>query len=116
MAQQQLTTNYLKTFRRRAGLSQRDLGFLMGYSPGVITRYERGRRVPSLATALAFEAALGVPVNQLFSGMSQQIGDEVDDRVVILAKGISPESRTRRLQRKLGWLRSKGRNDDQTEI
>jgi transcriptional regulator with XRE-family HTH domain len=66
--------NYLRTERRLAGLSQEDLAFLLGSQNGtIVSRYERGRRTPSLETALAYEAILGIPVSELFPGKFLQV-------------------------------------------
>jgi transcriptional regulator with XRE-family HTH domain len=58
---------YLKQERRRAGLSQADVAYLFGARAKTkVSRYERGRHLPPLRTALAYEAMLSVPVAQLF--------------------------------------------------
>lgn len=59
----------LRSERRRAGLSQRDVAALLGdKTVSKISRYERRRRLPPLRMALAYEAILGKPVSQLFGG------------------------------------------------
>jgi transcriptional regulator with XRE-family HTH domain len=58
---------YLRQERRRAGLSQADVAYLFGARAKTnVSRYERGKHLPALQTALAYEAILGVPVAQLF--------------------------------------------------
>ena len=62
--------NYLKTYRKRAGLSQRDLDFLMAACIGsTTTRYESFQRTPTLENALAYEALFKAPVRQIFAGL-----------------------------------------------
>jgi transcriptional regulator with XRE-family HTH domain len=77
--------NYLRTERRHAHLSQDDIAFLLGSRDGAkVSRYERGRRLPSLETALAYEAILGIPVRELFLGIFQKVDLEVKARARIL--------------------------------
>lgn len=59
--------HYLKQERRRAGFSQAEVAYLLGARAKTkVWRYECGRHLPPLQTALAYEALLGVPVAQLF--------------------------------------------------
>lgn len=61
--------NYLRTYRKRAHLSQDDVAFLLGGEVGTtVSRHEVGSRIPSLETALAYEAVLGAPIRELFAG------------------------------------------------
>lgn len=77
--------NYLRTERKHARRSQDDIAFLLGAANGAqVSRYERGRRLPSLKTALAYEAILGIPVRELFLGIFQKVDLEVKARRRIL--------------------------------
>ena len=72
---------YLRSYRRHAHLTQAGLAYLLGASTGVkVSRYESGSRTPSLETGLAYEAALGVPVCQLFRGRCEEIATQVARR------------------------------------
>ncbi len=73
--------NYLRTYRRHAGLTQADVAYLLGtQSGGRISRYERFARSPALETALAFEVVLAVPVGELFAGVREEVEHEVKKR------------------------------------
>jgi transcriptional regulator with XRE-family HTH domain len=62
--------NYLRTHRKRADLSQRDVAYLLGVKSGAkISRYERLSREPGLRAALAYEAVFRVPTRVLFAGL-----------------------------------------------
>jgi len=62
--------NYIRAHRRRLGLTQRQLGALIGYGNGyAVSRHERGKVVPPLSVALAYEVALGIPVARIFNGI-----------------------------------------------
>lgn len=66
--------NYLRMYRKRAGLSQDEVAFLLGVKSGAkVSRYERRRRVPPLETALAYEAIFRIPVRELFLGTYEQV-------------------------------------------
>lgn len=57
----------LKVLRRRAGLAQREVGILLGdQSDSRVGRYERGRRVPPLRVALAYQVIFGKLIADLF--------------------------------------------------
>ena len=72
---------YLRSYRRHAHLTQAGLAYLLGASTGVkVSRYESGKRTPSLETGLAYEAALGVPVCTLFRGRCEEIAEKVAER------------------------------------
>jgi transcriptional regulator with XRE-family HTH domain len=94
--------NYLRTYRRRAGLSQPDVAFLLGCkSKAKISRFELGTNLPTLKTALAYQAIFGVPVSELFAGVFEEIEREVTERAKLLqrtlpnTKGSKIEARRR---------------------
>jgi transcriptional regulator with XRE-family HTH domain len=56
----------LKAARRHARISQRELAARIGHSgPDAISKYERGRHRPDVATLTRIAAALNVPIRQL---------------------------------------------------
>ena len=71
----------------RLALSQDEVSFLLGGQSGTkACRYERFARVPSLETALAYEAIFKTPVSELFGGLYQKVEREVAERAKILAE------------------------------
>jgi transcriptional regulator with XRE-family HTH domain len=69
--------SYLRTHRKHSGLSQGEVSFLVGLKDkSALSRYERGRRQPSLRTALACQAAFGTPVSELFAGLSDSVAKD----------------------------------------
>ena len=94
--------HYLRIERRRAGLSQTDIGALLGVRTGSkISRYEHGRRLPPLKTALAYEAILGKPIAELFGGTFAAIEGEVQRRARSLESlGVRPPRGSRFFRRK----------------
>ncbi|MEX2526458.1 MAG: helix-turn-helix transcriptional regulator [Gemmatimonadota bacterium] len=66
--------NYLRTHRKHARLSQRDVARALGQKCGtVVSKHETNERVPHLDTALAYEALFRVPVRQLFQGRFEKV-------------------------------------------
>lgn len=98
--------NYLLTYRKRTGLSQSELAFLFGCKSGTkIARYERCARVPSLKTALAYEAILGAPVSTLFAGLYSEVETKAKKRATDLARTLQNKKHDRITPRKLELLR-----------
>jgi transcriptional regulator with XRE-family HTH domain len=62
--------NYLRLHRKRLGLTQSEMAFLLGFkSSARISRYERFRRQPDFDTALRYKATFGVGIGTLFPGL-----------------------------------------------
>jgi len=45
-----------------------------------VSRYEKRRRLPSIETALACELIFGVPIAELFAGVRDSIGKDIEKR------------------------------------
>lgn len=104
--------NYLRSYRTRAGLLQRDVAFILGCESGEkVSRYEKRRRLPPLETALAYEAVFGVPVAELFAGLRDTVGRQIQRRLGefgsrLQAKDVAKckKSEARLVAHKLRWL------------
>ena len=98
--------NHLRRYRRRAGLSQREVAFLLGRSaPSIVSRHEQCARQPTLETALAYEVIHGVPLSDLFPGKYRKVENKVLIRARVL-KRVVGHAPTGGLQRaKLAALR-----------
>ena len=84
--------NYLRSSRRRAGLSQNEMAYLLGAQDGTkASRYERFARTPSLETALAYEAIFGLSVRELFAGVYERAERAAARRARLLRKQVGPE-------------------------
>lgn len=60
--------NNLRRLRKRAKLTQRDLGDLFGVSAAQAQKFETGKNRLSYERALTFCARIGVPIDELFAG------------------------------------------------
>jgi len=99
--------NYLRTHRKRAGLSQDEVAYLLGCRSGAkVSRYERLARRPSLETAFAYEAVFGVPARELFAGIFEKVEREVVKRARVLAGKLGAKETDRTMRRKLERLQA----------
>jgi len=99
--------NYLRTIRKRSGLSQDEVAFLLGSpSGGMVSRYERFNRSPSVDTACGLAKLFGVSVNDLFAGTSEKMIGRMTKQARILEKRLSPDDPL--IAQKLNTLRSIG--------
>lgn len=102
----QKLVNYLRTYRRRAALTQDEMAFLLGTASGTrVSRYERFGRQPGLPTALAYEVVFAVPQRQLFGGLYECAEHEVRARAGDLIKRLEAEKVDPRTRLKLTVLR-----------
>lgn len=108
--------NYLRMYRKKSGLTQRDVAFLLGCQNGAqVSRYEKRKRVPPLRTALACEAVFGAPVADLFAGMRQSVEKEIEKRLLALQTKLQGKAaedgkkgEARLTAQKLRWLAERG--------
>jgi transcriptional regulator with XRE-family HTH domain len=103
--------NYLKSNRKRLGLSQGDVAFLLGMQQGgQVCRHERFTRAPSLEVALAYEAILQRSACELFNGLYQQVEQQVAVRAKALIEGGRPSRQNTLRSQLLTNLASKSLN------
>ena len=84
--------NYLRTHRKRAGLSQHTLATVLGLSEHQLSRYERMQTLPPLVTALAFEFIFGISVSELFAGLHDTVQCDVEGRLHKLETALQDTS------------------------
>ena len=106
---QQAARNYLKALRKKSGLSQRELGRLLGYKdPGQISRHERSASIPPLRAALAYELIHRAPTAAIFAGMRETIGQSVEQKLqemeAALEKRTAHDRDANLIAHKLVWL------------
>src|SRR5689334_18090467 len=82
--------NHLRSHRKRLGLSQAEVAFLLGCR-GIarISRYERFQRMPSFETALRYEAVFATPITILFPGLAIRAHRHVAERCQRLIRKLS---------------------------
>src|SRR5262245_12890275 len=99
--------NYLRTYRKRSGLSQDEVGFLLGGQNGTkVSRYERFGRKPNLETLLAYEVVFGTPARELFAGAYQKVEKKMSKRAQLLTRKLNRATPTPMATRKLQILKA----------
>src|SRR5882724_13255197 len=101
--------NYLRTYRRKSGLTQREVAFLLGRKDGAqLSRYEKRRRLPPLRAALALEVIFKVPLAELFAGVREGVDQEIGERIDKLHSDLHEDNGSGRQRflaaRKRTWL------------
>src|SRR5262245_35282653 len=99
--------NYLRTYRKRIGLSQAEVGVLLGCQNGTkVSMYERSARKPSLQTLFAYEVLFGVPARALVAGAYQKVAKKISKRAQRLTRKLNRATPTPRATRKLQILKA----------
>lgn len=70
--------NRLCLFRKRRGLSQKQLAALIGQDRTSISLYERGHILPPLSVAASFELLFGLSISEIFPGLFVSLKTELD--------------------------------------
>ena len=101
--------NYLRTHRKHSGLSQSDLSFLVRVKgKSALSRYERGQSQPSLRTALAYQAAFGTPVSELFAGLNDAVTKDTQSQMkklhTCIEAYIDPQRPGSGIMHKFQWI------------
>jgi transcriptional regulator with XRE-family HTH domain len=93
--------NYLVAERKRLALSQEEVAFMLGKKGGEqVSRHERYSLVPTLETALEYEAIYKKPVSELFSGLFDEAKTNVADRAELLdERGRNTKGQRRNLKK-----------------
>lgn len=94
---------YLSAQRRRWGLTQKELAFLLGYkSASIVSRLERQKSKPEYQTAHSLRIIFGVTPMQLFPSLSDDAEQSVVNRVHALREKLTTDqSRSANLKREL---------------
>jgi DNA-binding XRE family transcriptional regulator len=99
-------SNYIRTHRLRAGLTQRELARIVDYRTKVsVSRHERVMALPPLLAALGYEVLFSVPVSELFAGMRDAVEQTVEERLTELEQELlrKPQTEIARAQT-LDWI------------
>lgn len=97
--------NYLRTYRKRAGLTQDEVAYLLGNESGTqVSRYEHFLRQPSLRTVVAYEVIFGAPAREMFAGVALEIARVTITRAYSLAEKLQCGCPSRQAARKLQFL------------
>lgn len=71
-------SNGLWTYRKKKGLSQKRVAFLLGHkTTSQLSNYERGRKLPGLINALKLEIICEMPVGFLFHELYHSLKEDI---------------------------------------
>ena len=73
--------NRLWRARKRRGLGQKQVAFLIEKTIDEVSRYERGIHLPELQTLLALEIIYGMPLHLLFRELYEQVRAHISERI-----------------------------------
>ncbi len=74
--------NCLRVHRRRTGLSQGELGRLLGYrDESAVAKHERFQAMPPFLVALGYEVIFQVPASELFPGVAETVALGIEQRL-----------------------------------
>lgn len=110
---QQVVGNYLRTHRRRIGLSQREVAEMLGQPEWNVGRHERSRTLPPLLTALSYEVIFQEPVASIFSGAFGAVTSAIESNIAEYEKKLATTTgeggQAEAVGAKLQWLRHRRR-------
>lgn len=99
--------NYLRTHRKKLGLSQREVAFLLGCHSGAkVSRYERSARIPTLNVILAYEVIFQKPARELFAGLYDRAERQTMRNLRLLLSRLRRRRDSSALARKIANLRA----------
>lgn len=101
--------NSLRLHRRRTGLSQGELGRLLGYDDeSAVAKHERFQAMPPFLIALGYEIIFQVPVSELFPGIAETVALGIEARLAEMEDELRQGGDIARpatmTTRKLDWL------------
>lgn len=97
--------NYIRTYRKRASLTQEEVAFLLGSkSSASISRHERFKQTPDLQTLLAYEMLFRTPVRNLFSSKHEEVDRKLRHRIRLLIRKLARTGHGRRFTKKIETL------------
>ena len=101
--------NSLKKCRKKSGLTQAEVGFLLGQKGAAdISRYEQRHSTPNLPTLFAYSSIFGVLPDVLFTGIQQRstalTTRRIRELLTTLRDNAQQHPRADTNQRKVAWL------------
>ena len=84
--------NYLWTYRKKIGLSQKRVAYFLGLNgTNDLSRWEHGVKAPNLVNVLKLEIVYRIPVAFLFGDLYERIKKEIRGREEKLKKELTSE-------------------------
>lgn len=97
--------NYLRAYRKRFGLNQEDIAYLMDLPDcSNISRYEKGHRTPSIEILLTYHHLFDSPIELFFEQESDVIKLKLIQRIIQLVPELKKEQITLKSTQRIGFL------------
>lgn len=98
--------NYIRFHRKKAGLSQCELGKLLGYDDSAaVSKHEYHRSLPPLVIAIGYCVTFSVPLSELFAGLHQAVERVIEARLAELQQDLQDRGdQNPAVARKLRWI------------
>jgi DNA-binding XRE family transcriptional regulator len=101
--------NYLRSHRRKSGLSQRELAHIVGYvTQAPVSEHERSVTIPALLIALSYEVVFRVPLSELFPALYRTVEFNIEEELTKIESELQQSAakgrRAAYVARKLEWL------------
>lgn len=88
---------YLRTYRKKFGLTQHEVAELVGMDTGqIVSRHEGQTRIPNFKAAIAYQIVFDVPLRALFPELYKEVEREVLERACALRDRIEQEKEVER--------------------
>lgn len=112
--------NQTKTSRKKAGLSQDDVAFLLGKESGsYVSRVEQNKITPDLFTALSYQILFDIQVHQMFAGIYTEIQPILITRIAKLTNILEKKGGSLKIRKRIVILNEVARtiaNDNSKSI
>ena len=93
---------YLRTYRKKFGLTQREAALLVGLETGqIVSRHESKSRTPNFKTAVAYGIVFDVPLRAVFPEIYHELEFAVLKRALALRSKLQALKETARSAHKL---------------
>ena len=87
-------TSYLRTHRRRSGLTQLEVAYLLRLKSGqTVSRYECLDRTPSLETMFAYQIVFDAMPHELTPGLYEKVETITMQRIHVLADQLADDAK-----------------------
>jgi len=101
--------NHIRSHRKRTGLSQQNVGFLLGYgNTSAVSRHELSVSIPKLLTAIGYEVVFGQPISKLFPDLRKAVEEDVNKKLAELEGHVQKKAkeaiRQSLISQKIAWL------------
>lgn len=84
----------MRVLRRRTGLSQQELAYLIGHTKGHLSHIEDGSRIPHFSEGLMIELIFGLAVGSIFIQLRETADRTIERRVRVLKTNLEHSEST----------------------